>query len=230
MIIAPIGYHWPARGRRNFTTLRRPFPTPFREAAENKDPAACIEAVSSALRNLSAAKWRLNMTDPNASGIGKSINPVATRRTLHAIAIFEAIKGLAALAGMIGVIDLMHHDVRHLAIDLIGRFGQNPEGHYASIVLHYADLLPNADVRALALLATFYILLRLSEAYGLWHDLAWGEWLGALSGALYIPFEVSHLMHRPSFISAAVFVGNVVVVAFLAFQLWRRRRPGIATP
>ena len=138
------------------------------------------------------------MTDPDSKGKGKSTHPVAMRRTLHAIAIFEAIKGLAALAGIIGVLDLMHHDVRHLAIDLIGRFGQNPEGHYASIILQYADLLPNADLRALTLLATFYILLRLSEAFGLWYDRLWGEWLGALSGALYIPFEVSHLLHRPS--------------------------------
>jgi uncharacterized membrane protein (DUF2068 family) len=158
-----------------------------------------------------------------------STHPLARRRALHAIAIFEAVKGLAALAAIIGVIDLMHHDVRHLAIDLIGRFGQNPEGRYASIILHYADLLPNADLRALTLLAAFYILLRLSEAYGLWNDLAWGEWLGALSGALYIPFEVKHLLTRPSFISATVFVGNLLVVAFLAFQLWRRRRPDAAT-
>ena len=163
------------------------------------------------------------MTDSDSSRKVESKHPVARRRTLHAIAIFEAIKGFAAFAGIVGVIDLMHHDVKHLAIDLIGRFGQNPEGHYASIILHYADLLPNADLRALATLAAFYILLRLSEAYGLWLDRVWGEWLGALSGALYIPFEVNHLMHRLSLISAGVLVGNVVVVAFLAYQLWRRR-------
>jgi uncharacterized membrane protein (DUF2068 family) len=181
-------------------------------------------------QDLSAANWRLNMTVPDSSGKVESIHPVAMQRTLHAIAIFEAIKGLAALGGIVGVIDLMHHDVRHLAIDLIGRFGQNPESHYGSIILHYADLLPNADLRALTLLAAFYILLRLSEAYGLWHDRAWGEWLGALSGALYIPFEVSHLMHRLSWISAAVLAGNIVVVGFLAFQLWRRRTTNGACP
>jgi hypothetical protein len=39
---------------------------------------------------------------------------------LRAIALFEAIKGIAALAVVIGVVDLMHRDVRHLAIELIG--------------------------------------------------------------------------------------------------------------
>lgn len=35
------------------------------------------------------------------------INP---RSALQVIAIFEATKGLAALAGLIGVLDLLHHD------------------------------------------------------------------------------------------------------------------------
>ena len=151
-------------------------------------------------------------------------HPVAKRRTLHAIAVFEAIKGIAALAALIGVLDLMHRDVRHLAIELIGRFGLNPDARYPSILLHYADLLPDANVHSLVFLALGYILVRLLEAYGLWNDRAWGEWLGALSGGLYIPFEIGHLMHRPSVISAGVLAGNVFVVSFLAFQLWRRHK------
>lgn len=157
-------------------------------------------------------------------------HPVAKRRTLRAIAVFEAIKGIAAFAAMIGVIDLMHHDVRHLAIELIGRFGQNPHAHYPSIILHYADLLPGADIRALIALASFYILVRLLEAYGLWNDRAWGEWLGALSGGIYIPLEISHLIQRMSVISAAVLVGNAVVVGVLVFQLWRRLRTNANHP
>ena len=150
-------------------------------------------------------------------------HPVARRRTLHAIAAFEALKGIAALAAVVGLIDLTHHDVRHLAIELIGRFHLTPDARFPRILLHYAELLPNADVRPLILIATGYILVRFAEAYGLWKELAWGEWLAALSGALYVPFEVRHLLHRPSLISAAVLAGNLFVVAFLVFQLWRRR-------
>ncbi len=50
----------------------------------------------------------------------------------------------------------------------------------------------------------------------------WAEWLGALSGALYIPLELAHLAHRPGAINAGVLLANVVVVGFLAFQLWMR--------
>ena len=146
------------------------------------------------------------------------------RRAVRAIALFEGIKGIAALAAIVGVLDLMHRDVRHLAIELIGHFGWNPTGRYSSVVLHYADVLTNADVRSLVFLAFGYIFLRLLEAYGLWNDRAWGEWLGALSGALYIPFEIRHLLHRSSVISAAVLAANVFVVGYLVFRLWCRRK------
>ena len=74
---------------------------------------------------------------PNAQG---------QRNALHAIAAFEATKGAAALAGLIGVLDLLHRDVRAVVMALIGRFGLDPEAHYPSLLLHYADLLPDADV------------------------------------------------------------------------------------
>ncbi|HJW54626.1 MAG TPA: DUF2127 domain-containing protein [Burkholderiaceae bacterium] len=149
----------------------------------------------------------------------------AMRRTLHAIAAFEAIKGLAAFAAVIGVLDLMHHDVRRLAIELIGRFHLNPEAPYPTALLHYANILPGADLHSLFLLASGYIAVRLLESYGLWNDYAWGEWLGALSGGIYIPFEFNHLLHRPSLIAGLVLAGNMFLVAFLTVQLWRRHHP-----
>jgi len=96
------------------------------------------------------------------------------RRTLHAIATFEAIKGLAAFAAVVGVLDLMHHDVRRLAMELIGHFHLNPEAHYPSVLLHYANLLPGADLHSLFLLAWGYIAMRLLESYGLLERLRLG--------------------------------------------------------
>ena len=170
------------------------------------------------------------MTDSDRTRIAEESHPVAKRRALRAIAVFEAIKGIAAFAAVIGLLDLMHHDVRHLAMELIGHFNLNPDARYPSILLHYADVLPGANVRALAFLAFGYIVLRALEAYGLWNDRAWGEWLGALSGGLYIAFEIGHHVHQPSIINAAVLAGNIFVVSFLAYQLSRRRKDDITRP
>src|SRR5512133_3023544 len=164
------------------------------------------------------------MTDADQTRMAQGKQPDMARRALHAIAAFEAIKGVAALAAVIGILDLMHHVARRLAMELIGHFNLNPDARYPSILLHYVDLLPGAHVRNLVFLAFGYILVRALEAYGLWNDRAWGEWLGALSGGIYIPFEMFHLTQRPSIINAAVLAGNIFVVSFLVYRLSRKSR------
>ena len=146
-------------------------------------------------------------------------------RTLRAIALFEAFKGLVALAALLGLIDLMHQDVVTLAMGLIGRFGLNPEAHYPSMLLHYANLLPEADMHSLVVMACAYISLRWAEALGLWMGQAWGEYLGALSGGIYVPFELQHVWHAPSVTSAGVIALNLAIVAYLCHHLWQRRTP-----
>jgi len=148
----------------------------------------------------------------------------AQRGALHAIACFEAIKGVAASAVLIGVLDLLHHDVRALAMALIGRFGLDPQAHYPSVLLHYAELLPHADVQMLVVLGLAYISLRFVEAAGLWLGKAWGEYLGALSGGIYIPFEVIHLMREPSALNLGVVLLNVLIVGYLTHVLWQRHQ------
>lgn len=146
------------------------------------------------------------------------------RSALHAIAFFEATKGLAASAGLIGVLDLLHQDVRAVVMALIGRFGLDPEAHYPSLLLHYAELLPNADVHMLVALGLAYIALRFLEAAGLWLGKAWGEYLGALSGGVYIPFELIHLIHEPSVLNFSVVLVNVLIVGYLTHALWQRHQ------
>jgi uncharacterized membrane protein (DUF2068 family) len=164
------------------------------------------------------------MTDLRQSGAVPPTHVVARRRALRAIAIFEAVKGVAVFAASIGLLSLMHRDVRHIAAELIEHFGMHLGKRFPPILLHYADVLYDANLRWLLFAATCYITVRLFEAYGLWHDFIWAEWLGALSGVLYIPFEVRHFLLRTSGASAAVLLGNIFVIGFLVFQLWRRRR------
>lgn len=150
-------------------------------------------------------------------------HPDARRRAIRAIAVFEAFKGVAALIAGLGVLGLMHRDLHELALALLWRFHLNPDLHFPALLVHYADSLKSIDLRSLAPAALVYITIRWLEAYGLWYDKAWAEWLAALSGTFYIPFEVAHLMDRTTVVSAAVLLGNVLVVGFMLWQLWRRR-------
>lgn len=149
---------------------------------------------------------------------------VARTRTLETIALVEALKGAVVLAASLGLLSYLHHDARHLVHEMLQHFGLRPDAPYPMMLRHYADVLEDTSLRSLAMLALGYASLRFVEAYGLWHDTAWGEWLGALSGGIYIPFEIRHIVHSPSIFGIAIFLLNVAIVAFLAFRLYRRRR------
>ena len=151
---------------------------------------------------------------PALSGSGKA---------LRSIALFEGLKGLAAFVIGIGLINLLHHDLKRLVLELMGHFGLDAAQPFPVLMLHYADVLNDTPLDTLEMLVGAYLFTRLVEAYGLWHQKAWGEWLGALSGGLYIPFELHHIWHSPTGLSAAVLAINVLIVGFLAQQLWRRR-------
>lgn len=146
------------------------------------------------------------------------------KKALDAIAIFEGVKGLAAITASLGLLSLAHHDVRALAYALIGHFHLDPDAHYPRMLLDQASLLANANLRQVVLLAWLYAGVRLAEAYGLWRDRAWAEWLAAVSGAVYLPLEWSHLWAHTTVINAIVLAGNVGVVAYMVARLWRRRK------
>ena len=154
-----------------------------------------------------------------------SQDPISQTTTLHLIALFEALKGLAAIAGSLGVLSLAHHDIQALAQALIGHFHWDPQAHYPRMLLDEAALLANTDLRQVVLLLWAYSAIRLTEAYGLWRDRAWAEWLAAVSGAVYLPLEISHLLHRTTWINAGVLVLNMAVVAYMVVRLRRRRAP-----
>ena len=148
---------------------------------------------------------------------------MARRNALRLIALYEAIKGFAALAAALGLLSLLHKDLHQLAISLLWRFHLDPALPLPALFLESTDTLAALKLTTVVPVAVAYVTIRLSEAWGLWNEKAWAEWLGALSGAIYIPFEVGHLMHRSTLVNAGVLLANIAMVAFLAFQLWKRR-------
>jgi uncharacterized membrane protein (DUF2068 family) len=163
----------------------------------------------------------MKATTARASGSQQqAVQPV---QPLRAIAAFEAVKGLLALAAGLGWLALMHRDLHALAAALIGHIGLNPGGHYAALLLHNIDHLHQGSLSWQMLALAGYVAVRWLEAYGLWYQRRWGKWLGALSGALYVPFELQHFFHRPSLATAGVIALNLALVAYLGRQLWLQR-------
>ncbi len=144
---------------------------------------------------------------------------------IRAVAAFEAFKGLAVLAAASGVLLLIHQDLHTIAVRLVAHTHLNPAAHYPRIFIDAATHLQNAHLMQLALGAAAYALLRFVESYGLLREAAWAEMLAAVSGAIYVPFELVHLARHPGWISVAALILNLAVVAVMVIALVQRRRP-----
>lgn len=76
---------------------------------------------------------------------------------------------------------------------------------------------------ALGAIAAAYAVLYIVQGAGLWAGKRWAEWLVVVETGLLLPLEARELAVRFSGVKLVVLVANLLVVAFLAQRLWRRR-------
>jgi len=139
---------------------------------------------------------------------------------LHLIALFEASKGLLAILAATGLEILGPLPLHEGVNALIRRFNLDPE--HGALPSLLKMISPDAVHMAAAGIFA-YGLLHLVEAWGLWRAKAWASWLGCLTAALYLPFDVFAIMRHPGWASWSVLVINLLVVAVLARDLKRRK-------
>ena len=144
-------------------------------------------------------------------------------RAMQAVALLEAAKGVIVFGAGFGLLSLLHHDVRQLAVALVTRLHIDPQRHGAGIFLNAAAHLNDARLWGLAAFAFAYSALRLAEAYGLWRARRWGVWLGAAGGAIYIPVELYELWHKPGPLKVVTLALNITIVVYLVSNLYRQR-------
>jgi len=138
---------------------------------------------------------------------------------LRAVALFEAFKGALALLAAGGLFYLIPHDLRHIALELLGRLHLNPGKSYPNVFFRIVEDTTNAQLWLIAALVVVYALVRFAEAYGLWRSRRWAEWLAAVSGAIYVPFELYELSRGFSWIKLVALALNLAIVAFMAYAL-----------
>lgn len=146
-----------------------------------------------------------------------------SNRTLQLVALMEGVKGLIVFGAGFGLLALLHRDVRRVAESLVTRLHIDPDNHFAGIFLNAAAHVTDTRLWSLAALAVAYSALRWTEAWGLWFKRRWASWLGAASGAIYVPVEVYELWEKPGAIKAATLALNVTVVAYLIWTLRQGR-------
>jgi len=146
------------------------------------------------------------------------------RKGLRVVAALEATKGIIVLGVGFGLIALLGHDAEKFAAHLVQRLHLNPAHHYPRIFITAMADVTNAQLVALAGLAALYSTVRFVEAYGLWRERRWAEWLAALSGAIYVPLEIFELLQHVTWLRVTALVLNLAIVGYMAWLLTERRR------
>lgn len=152
------------------------------------------------------------------------------RRLLRAVASVEFTKGVFVLLMGFCALALINKDVWYYAEGLLAAFHVDTDRRWALDFLAFADNITDARLWAAARIAFAYSGLRFTEAYGLWKERTWAEWVAFVSGTLLLPLEVRELFHGFTWLRVAVFLANIVVVLYMLYVIIsnRRQRHGAA--
>lgn len=146
------------------------------------------------------------MNDPKSS---------SQRPGLKSIALFEAFKGAIVLLIGFGILALIHQDLQALGERIVHHLHLNPARHTPQVFLQALSKAQDFNFLLVAAGAALYSALRFIEAYGLWHDRAWAEWLAILSSGLYLPLEFYELWERASWIKGGLTFLNLGLLIYL---------------
>jgi uncharacterized membrane protein (DUF2068 family) len=148
----------------------------------------------------------------------------ARKNLLRAVASLEFLKGVFGLLLGILAILLLHKDVWVIAESLLTLLHVSTDRRSAQLFLDFADDLTDARLLLAVRLSFVYAALRFAEAYGLWKERTWAEWIAFGSGMLLFPLEIRELLHGVTWFRVAAFVINIAVVLYMAFLLREGRR------
>lgn len=140
-------------------------------------------------------------------------------KSIRFIALLEAAKGTLVLLAGFGVLGLIHADHQHMAEELVRHFHLNPASRFPRIFIEATTKANDSTLWLLACAALLYAVLRLVEAFGLWRQRLWAEWLGVVSGAIYIPIELYELLRGVTWPNVTLLSVNTICVVFLARAL-----------
>ena len=141
---------------------------------------------------------------------------------LRVVALLEAVKGLLALAAASGLFLLTPNEVQAVAERVVDHLHLDPATHYPSVLLNFAGQATPEWMRLVAIGALVYAGFRIAEAIGLWRDKSWAEWLGVVTGLIYVPFEALAFIKRPGPEPVVALLINISIVLFLGDRLRRR--------
>jgi len=139
--------------------------------------------------------------------------------TIHIIAGFKFLKGIALLIVGVKLLTLLNKDVAEWALDFVNRHGIDAENHYVHSILEKLAGVNRNQLMTMSGGAFLYSGLQLTEGIGLWYEKRWAELLTVVATSLLIPLELYEIYEKFTFVRLGVLFVNLFVVWYLATRL-----------
>ncbi|MGZ4681510.1 MAG: DUF2127 domain-containing protein [Acidimicrobiales bacterium] len=141
---------------------------------------------------------------------------IAIDRGIHGL-----LFGLLAIAVLIVKLDLPRIQAwaRSLLSDLNGTLDNTTSAGHVRLSRELERLLDvrSGELTVLLVTATIYAVVESTEAYGLWRERRWAEYLTVVATAGFLPFEIRELMVRVSVLRVGALVVNLVILVYLVY-------------
>ncbi|CAN5708703.1 hypothetical protein BH11MYX2_BH11MYX2_00210 [soil metagenome] len=156
---------------------------------------------------------------------------------LRVIILWKVIKGILLTALAVTALLMRHGDVQAAATHFVEWLGLDPATPSIDHFLDRLETLTPNRITAIGIGAQVVGAVMFLEAWGLHRRRVWAEWLTVIVTSSLIPFELYHLVERPSVGKVATLIGNIAIVIYLLRhrwlflpgrigQWWRQRRAG----
>jgi uncharacterized membrane protein (DUF2068 family) len=146
-------------------------------------------------------------------------------RGLRVIAAFKLLKAFALLALGVGALRLLHQDVAAVVEHWTNIFRGDPHNYYINLLLEKLAKVDDRRLKELSIGTFIYSAIFFTEGMGLWFRKRWAEYFTIITTASFLPLEVYELVRRFSGGKVLALVINLAVVAYLARELRRTRKP-----
>lgn len=141
---------------------------------------------------------------------------------LRVIALFEGVKALLMLITLLVFMFVFHLNAAAFAVALVSELHINPRSHYVSMLLMLAAHFSRGQLVAACVCAFLYVIIKMSESIGLWHQRPWGRTLGIASIGVLIPYEGYALLNQYTHFKFMVLLINTAIVVYLLMFFNRR--------
>ncbi len=143
---------------------------------------------------------------------------------MRSIALFEIAKGVLAVAAALGLLSLRHTDLLAVVDAFLSRHGMHSEIHYRHLFIESVAAAARLPIGQVIGFAFIYSVIRFAEGFGLWYGKHWAEWFAVISAAIYLPFEIRHLVHHRTALTGVVIILNLALIAYLIHLLFEGRK------